>query len=142
MTATAPRTRAPTASRRLGYLVAVAVNGVLVYLLNVSPGWQAVPFLTDETPQVLGVVNASLLAGVVANLIYLVRDPRWLRAVGDLVTTAIGLAAMVRIWQVFPLQFEEQGVPWETIARVLLAIGIVGSAIAIVAALVTLASPS
>jgi hypothetical protein len=142
MTVIAPRTRAPAASRRLGYLIGAVVNGLLIYLLNVSPGWQVVPFLTDETPQVLGLVNASLVAGLAANLVYLVRDPRWLRALGDLVTTAIGLAAMVRIWQVFPVQFEDPGSPWETVARVLLAVGIAGSAIAIVAALVTLVSPS
>jgi hypothetical protein len=122
--------------------MAAAVNGLLVYLLNVSPGWEAVPFLTDDTPQVLGVVNASLLAGVAANLVYLVRDPPRLRALGDLVTTAFGLAATVRVWQVFPLQFEEPGFPWEAVVRVLLAIGIVGSAIAIVTKIVALASPS
>ena len=54
------------------------------------------------------------------------------------VGSAIGLAAMVRIWQVFPFSFEQGGFPWETVFRWFLAIGIVGSAIGIVVALVSL----
>jgi hypothetical protein len=110
----------------------------MLYLVNRRPGWEAVPFLTPDTEKVLGLVNASIVAGLVANLVYLVADPPRLRSLGDLVTTGIGLAAMVRIWQVFPFSFEEGGFPWETVFRWFLAIGIVGSAIGIVVALVTL----
>ena len=37
------------ASRRAGYLVAVVVNAVLLFVLNGQPGWQVLPFLTSET---------------------------------------------------------------------------------------------
>jgi hypothetical protein len=87
---------------------------------------------------VLGLVNASIIAGIVTNLLYLVTDPPRLRSVGDLVTTGIGLAALVRIWQVWPISFEPGGFPWDTVLRWLVAIGIVGSAVAIVVAIVTL----
>jgi hypothetical protein len=40
----------------------------------------------------------------------------------------------VRLWQVFP--FDVAGTPWEVVARVLLGIGALGSAIAIIVALV------
>lgn len=138
MTTAGVRRRPSATARRTGYLVAAAVNAVLLYLLNQSPGWEAVPFLTAQTPQVLPLVNASMAAGLVANLVYLFADPPRLRALGDLVTTGIGLAAMVKIWQVFPFSFDKGGIPWETVFRVALAVGIVGSAIAIVAALVAL----
>jgi hypothetical protein len=137
--ATAVARKRPTvAARRSGYVFAALINGLLLYLVNRRPGWEAAPFLTAETEQVLGLVNASLVAGVVANLVYLVSDPPRLRSLGDLVTTGIGLAAMVRIWQVFPFSFEADGVPWDTLCRWLLAIGIVGSAIGLVVALVSL----
>jgi hypothetical protein len=141
MTATAHRAAAPaTGRRRAGYLVGAGVNAVLLYLVNVSPGWEAVPFLTARTPEVLPLVNASLLAGVLANLVYAVRDPRWLVLLGDVVTTSIGLAAVLRVWDVFPLDFEAGA--WETVARVLLVIGAVGSVLGIVVALVRLANPA
>lgn len=137
--ATATSRRRPgVGARRGGYLVAAGINGLLLYLVNRRPGWEALPFLTPDTEKVLGVVNASIIAGLVANLVYLVADPPRLRSLGDLVTTGIGLAAMVRIWQVFPFSFEQGGFPWETVFRGFLAIGIVGSAIGIVVALVSL----
>lgn len=119
--------------RRFGYLVAVAVNALMLYLVNRSPGWDAVPFLTEETPEVLGLVNASIVAGIGANAVYLLRDPEWLRALGDVVTTAIGLAALIAIWQVWPLDL---ATGWDLLARWMIGIGIAGSVIGIVVAVV------
>ena len=53
----------------------------------------------------------------------------------------VGLAAMLRIWQVFPFDFPEGGFDWTLLARALLAVGIVGSVIGVVVALTTLARP-
>jgi hypothetical protein len=120
-------------ARRAGYVVAALVNGLLLLLTNTWPGWEAVSVLTSDTPRVLGLVNASLIAGLAANLVYLVRDPPWLRALGDLVTTSIGLAALVRIWQVFPIEVDGG---WRLVARLLLALGVFGSVVGIISALV------
>ncbi|EWT05557.1 hypothetical protein N864_04025 [Intrasporangium chromatireducens Q5-1] len=130
--------RQPVAGRRIGYTIAVGVNAVLLYLINVAPGWDAVPFLTPATPQVLPWVNAALIASAVANALYVVWDPRWFRALGDIVTTSIGIVAMVRLWQVFPLDFTGWSFDWSLVARIALGIGIGGSIIGIVVALVTL----
>ncbi|MBS9372790.1 hypothetical protein [Rhodococcus sp. B50] len=125
--------------RRTGYLVGIVVNAVLLYLINGRPGWDEVPFLTADTTRVLGWVNASILAGVVTNAVYLVADPpRW-KALGDLVVNAIGLYALVRIWQVFPFDFPDDGsVPWDLIARTVLVVAIVGTIIAMIVAVVRL----
>ncbi len=119
------------ATRRFGYVVAVLVNVAILVVVNRWPGWEAVPFLTGDTEQVLAIVNASVIAGVVANLAFLVTDPPWFKAVGDIVTTAIGLAAAVRLWQVFPFDLNPGW--WDTVARILLAVAIVGSVIGILA---------
>jgi hypothetical protein len=124
-------------ARRFGYAVASAVNALLLYLVNVRPGWDAVPFLTDDTTVVLGAVNASIAAGLVVNLVHLIADPRRLRALGDVVTTAVGLYALVRIWQVFPFDVTDG---WTTVLRVLLVVGVAGSGFAIVSALRRLAT--
>jgi hypothetical protein len=132
-----PRPRPGPGTRRFGYVVAAAVNALLLTLVNARPGWDAVPFLTDDTTLVLGAVNASITAGLVANLLYLLADPRRLRALGDAVTTTVGLYAMVKIWQVFPFDVTDG---WTTVLRVLLVVGIAGSGIAIVSALVRVVS--
>ena len=129
------RARPGPASRRFGYVIGAAVNALLLYLVNRNPGWDAVPFLTSETTEVLGLVNASIAAGLAANVVYLVADPAWLKALGDLVTTSIGLLALVRIWQVWPLDLPD-GSFWEVVARVVVGVGIVGGCIGIFASVV------
>lgn len=119
-------------ARRVGYAVAVLVNLVLLFLLNIRPGWQVAPFLTGDTPQVLGLLNLSLLAGIVANLIYIIADGPWVKTIGDLTTTAISLAVLIRIWYVFPFDFAAYAVNWGLILRVVTALGLAGTGIALV----------
>jgi hypothetical protein len=121
----------------VGYVIAAALNVVLLWLIHRWPGWAAVPFLTPETPQVLGAIDAALIAGIAVNAVQVAWDPRWLVAMGSLVTTALGLAAMVRVLQVFPFAFGP-GFDWALLARVLLVLGIVGTAIGLVVSLVSM----
>lgn len=123
------------AARRVGYIVAVLVNAALLYGINAWPGWQAVPFLTEDMRLVTGLINASIVVGLVANVLFLAADPPWFKALGNAVTTSVGLVALVRIWQVFPVDFGRSSFDWELVARIVLVVGIAGSAIALVVAL-------
>lgn len=122
------RPRRSAAARRTGYAIAALVNAALLYGVNVWPGWQVVPFLTDELEQVLGLLNLSLVIGIGVNLVYLFRDPPRLRALGDLITTGVGLLVMLRLWQVFPVDLDPG---WALLARAMLGLGILGSAFGI-----------
>ncbi len=126
------------ASRRGGYLVSSAINGVLLYLLNAHPGWQSMSFLTPATAQVIGLVNLTLWAGIAANGVYFVADPPPLRAAGDLVTLTIALVTTVRVWDVFPFAFHGSVAFVAVIARVVLIIGTIGACIGILYSIVTL----
>jgi hypothetical protein len=132
------KARPSRAARRFGYVVAIVLNAAMLVAINAWPGWDVVPFLTDDTVDVLDAVNASIVVTLAANVVYVFRDPPRVRAIGDAVTTVVGLVAMIVIWRVFPLDVSSG---WETVARVLLGIGIVGSAIAIVTNLVRLVHP-
>ena len=128
--------RPSAGARRAGYGVAAVINAALLFVLNGWPGWQAIPFLTSSTDQVLWLVSLSLAAGIAANLVYMVNDASWLRSLGDLATTGIGLAAAIRIWQVFPFDLSSG---WSTAVRALLVVAIAGSCIALVVQIVSLA---
>ena len=127
--------RQPRPADRAGQLIGALVNAVLLWMVNVQPGWEAVPFLTEDTPRVLPLVNLSIAVGLLTNLVYLLNNGPRMRALGGLITSAVGLAAAGRILQVFPLDLEE---PYSTVARILLVVAVVGSAIAIVVNLATL----
>jgi len=129
------RRRPSLGTRRVGYVVSVLVNAILLFLVNVSPGWEILPFLTPDFALVLGLVSLSLAAGIAVNLLFLAADPPWVVSLGNLTTTGVGLAAMIRLWQVFPLDLPAG---WTTVARVLLVVGIVGSVIGLVVNAVTL----
>jgi hypothetical protein len=121
-----------TASRRVGYLVAAALTAAFLYILNGEPGWRDIPFLTADTEQVLRLVNLSLVASLVANLVYVLSDAPWLKALGGLATTGIGLVALVQIWQVFPFDFAGYRFDWPLVIRIALVVGIVGSVIGLI----------
>jgi hypothetical protein len=126
------------ASRRGGYLVSIAINGLLLYLLDAHPGWQSMSFLTPATAQVIGLVNLMLWAGIVANGVYMIADPAPVRAVGDLVTLTIGLVTTVRVWEVFPFAFHGSVAFVAVVARIVLITGIVGASIGILYCAITL----
>ena len=127
-------------ARRAGYLLAVAINLVLVWLVNVAPGWEVLPFLTEDFTRVVGFVNLSLLVGAAVNLAYVVADPAWAKRLGDAVTAAIALGVLLQLLAVFPFDLGADRAGWETALRTLLALAAVGTAIAIIASLAQLLS--
>jgi hypothetical protein len=129
-----PRTRA----RRFGYVVAVLVNLILAWLIAVWPGWDAVPFLTEETTEVLPFVYASITTGVLVNLVYVADDRPAVKATGELINALVGFVSVMRIWQVFPFDFDGQWVGWEWLVYIGLALGALGTAIGAIVQLVAL----
>jgi hypothetical protein len=132
-------TRRPSAAaRRFGYLLAAVISTAMWWIINEWPGWREMSFLTSRTPEVLSLVNLSLIVGAAVNLVYAVTDSPWLKALGELVSTGIGLAAAVRVWQVFPFDFSGYSINWAALARVALVVAIAGCVIGILVQLVTL----
>jgi len=131
-----PPAPATVGGRRGGYFGSLVVSLVMLVLVNVWPGWEAVPFLTARTVLVIGAVNASIIARAIADLVNVVVDLPRPRAFGDIISIGFGLIALVQIWQVFPL--DVIGTGWEVVARALLALGVVGGAIGMIEAFVRL----
>jgi hypothetical protein len=126
---------------RVGYVIAVAINAVLLILINVSPGWQTLPWITDSFTQVLGLLNLSIWLNLLANMMYLVYDGRRFKAATQAVLLAVSLAVTVRLLAVFPFDFTSYSFNWGALMRVVLIIGIAGSAIGIVSSIVQAVRP-
>jgi hypothetical protein len=122
----ATRPQSPRA-RRWGYGIAALINLIVAWGVNVWPGWDAVPFLTSGMTQVLPLVNLSLLVGFLTNLAYLVADPPWFKALGNILTAGISIAVLVRTLRVFPFDFGDSASTWDPITRGILIFLIVAS---------------
>jgi hypothetical protein len=110
--------------------VSALVNLAMLAALNLWPGWEVLTFLTADVTRALPLVNLSLAAGATAGVVYLVAGYPVVRAWGGLVTLALGLAAAVRLLEVFPF---DGGTALTVTARVLLVLAVAGSVIGIVA---------
>jgi hypothetical protein len=123
----APRSPTPpAAARRVGYLAAVLVNGAMLWIVNHLLGWGWPPFLTSAFDELLPVIDLSLAATMVVNLLWTWRDPRWFRHLGQIGLDAISVAVVVRTWQVFPFDFSTYWSGWPTLGRILLAVAFFG----------------
>lgn len=132
-----PRWRPGPAVRRFGYVVAITVNLLLLYLVFVRPGWEIVPFLTEDMWDVLPYFAASILIGIGVNLVWLAYDPPWTRPLGELVTSVVGAIVLSRFLAVFPFSFAADD-PWEVVVRVVLVVGLIGCVLAVIDDLVKL----
>ncbi|MGN7199495.1 hypothetical protein [Arthrobacter sp. SAFR-044] len=127
-----------TTVSRSGNIGSAIVNALLLYGINIWPGWRIVPFLTADMPRALDLINASLIAAIVVNVVCAVIHARALLALGNLVVMGIGLAAMMRLWEVFPFDFGTSWSGWPVLVRVLLVLGIMGTIIGAIVELVNL----
>jgi hypothetical protein len=108
---------------------------LFLYVVNVWPGWRTLPFLTEGTPQVLSLLNVALAAGIALNAAYLAYEAAWFKDLGYFLADAIGLAVLVRIWQVFPFDFTGWAV---LLTHALLVVAIVVIVIGVITNLVLL----
>lgn len=131
-----PGAQAP--ARKVGYLVAVVVNVVLLIVLDVRPGWHELAFLTGRFTDVSRLVNVSLVVSAAVNAVYLWFDPAWFKSLAQVGVSVIGLVVALRTLQVFPFDFTAYAFNWAVLVRVLLVVGVVGSVIGIVVELTRL----
>lgn len=133
-----PRPSAASRAARTGDFGSVVANALMLFLLNVTPGWQVLPFLTADTARVLGAVNASLVATIVAGLVYVVVGSRTVRALGGVVTAGFALVALLRIWRVFPFDFAGSAYDWTLVTRVVLGFAVAATVVGILASVALL----
>lgn len=136
--ATTTTERPSVAARRAGYVIAVLINAAMLFGINIWPGWDVLPFLTDDFTQVLAWVNASIVVSLALNVLYLFKDTKRSKALGDTVSLAVALAVSVLMWRVFPFDFGDSTFDWALVFRIVLGVAIVGTAIAIIVNLVSL----
>ncbi len=132
LTTRKPPYSGPSGSDRFGYVVAIAVNAVLLWVVNRLPDWESPAFLTDDLDQVVPIVSLSLVASILLNVINLTTLQAAWKIAAEIGSSIVALVATVRIFQVFPFDFAGYAVNWGPPIRVVLIVAMIGITIAII----------
>ena len=122
-------------SARLGYVIAIVINIVLLYVTHHLVAWE-VSFITPAWTGVLWAVDLSLGASIAGNVLFLVYDRPWFKHLVQIVMSILAFVSSYVMYRAFPFSFAQ---PWLTTGlRVLLLLGMVGLTIAVIADLAAL----
>lgn len=130
MTDTTTRPSTTSSATQFGYLVAIVVNGLLLFAFNNIGEWDLLPFLTEELDQLLWLINLSLGASIMVNAVYLSYDPDWFKSMSQIGLNLIALIVTWNIYRVFPFDFAPYDFNWELATRVVLGVAMFGTATA------------
>ena len=128
------------AARRASYVIAIVINvAMLVIVQNlVEWGWPA--FLTAEFAEVVPWISFSLIASIVANIIYQIDDSQTVKSVGQIAVNLISMWVTYTVLTVFPFDFSGYQFDYEIVARVVLILAIVGAGIGAIVEAIKLVS--
>ena len=112
-----------------GYIAAIVVNFVILYVFNNLLSWQ-VPFLTQDWVAPLAFFNVAIVATIGANIVFLAYDSPWFRHLVQAGLSVLGFLAVYMVWAVFPFDFPAE--IWNLLGHIVLALIMVGLGIGIV----------
>ncbi len=133
--------RVSIGARRFGYAVAVGINVLVFVVVNNILSWGWLPWLTPEFEKLLPVINVALVVNIVLNLLYMAYDEPPVKAATQIMVNLIAIAVLVWTLQVYPFDFSAYDFPidisafdltWDLVARLVIGLSIVGTAIAVV----------
>lgn len=124
-----PKARRSRALRRFGYVIAIAVNLVLLVIVNNMLEWDLFAFLTDDFSRLTGLISFSFVATILANVGFIITDRAQIKAPTQAALNLIGVVVSVRMLQVFPFDFSTYEFDWAVVVRGVLIIAIAGSAV-------------
>lgn len=118
-------------ARQAGYVVALVMNALFMWVVNNLLAWEWFSWLTEDFADVLPAINRSIIATFVVYGLLLFYDEEWFKVLGDAVTAVFSLLAGIVMWQVFPFDFTAYAFDWALVARILIGLGIFGVSIGI-----------
>jgi hypothetical protein len=128
------------AGRRFGYGVAVVINVAMLIVVQQILGWGWLPFLTDEFAEVVPWISMSLIASIVANLVYQFNDTTTVKSTGQILVNLISIFVTLQMLLVFPFDFSAYTFSWEIVVRVVLILAMLGAGIGALTEVIKLVS--
>jgi O-antigen/teichoic acid export membrane protein len=94
-------------SRRIGYLIAIAVMIAVLYVLLHLYEWN-VPFLTEDYNDLLWYIRLSIYASIAAHAIFLMYDPKWFRHLLKAAANVFSALSAIMFYVIFPFDFHTE----------------------------------
>lgn len=128
------KTHRKRAARKFGYVVAIVVNLILMYVFNNLLRWNwhgfwgprgvlAWPIITPRWADVLWALNLSISISIISYVLLLLYDPLWLRRLAEIVRNLFGILVLYMFYAVFPFDFGydiiDKIVRWALLAAIL-----------------------
>jgi len=121
--------------KQVEYGINIVFNAIFLVVVNNALEWGFLPFLTQDFKKIIWLFNVSIIATIIANVIFFFFDTDWFTSLVKFFLNAIGLTLAIIMLQVFPFDFSGYAFDWALVMRILLIIGIVGTGIGILAEL-------
>jgi hypothetical protein len=134
MTAVTPAVsqRRPSGTRRLGYTIAIVVNGAILFVVHNLLAWGVPAWLTDDFNEVLPILTTSILVTIMVNTAFLFYDQPWFTTACELMTLGLSMAVAVTTYRVFPFDFSAYAWDWDVMVRWVIILTIAAMSIALV----------
>lgn len=120
--------------RRVGYVFAILFTVLFLWIVNNVDnwGWQ---FITDEWNEVVDILLLSIYLSIIVYVLFIITDTKFFYYIGKLVTDGFSIYVGIRMYQVFPFDFNYLFGGWGWLNNVfpwIIIIGIVVAGIMIV----------
>jgi hypothetical protein len=109
-----------------GYIAGAFFTFIFFYLINRY--WPVIPHIKSSFVAVLWVINISMLFSIIANIVLAIYNGYYFRHILKLVENLFGVAVILTFYKIFPHDLSETG---QTIAYILIIIGLIGTVISI-----------
>ncbi|MCK9400549.1 MAG: hypothetical protein M0Q51_11225 [Bacteroidales bacterium] len=96
----------PSGARRAGYIVAIVVMIVLIYILRNLRSW-GFTFLTEDFGKCLFYIEISIYVSIVAQALFIFYDNRWFKHLVQGIINIAGAVALIMIYVIFPFDIED-----------------------------------
>jgi hypothetical protein len=107
-------------ARKFGYIVAIVIMIVMIYVLRHLRQW-GVNFLNEDWENCLVYIQLSIYATIAANVLFIFYDNRWFKHLIQGITNIFGALSVIMIYVFFPLIIQDETwVKWIKIGLLIL----------------------
>ena len=108
--------------RRSGYIAAVIINGIIMFVLNNLLNWN-IPFILESFSRCLWAINLSLGTSIAANFVFIFYEKYRFRHLLEVFTNIKAFISLYIIYKVYPFKFAD--VVFSNVLRIFLIVAMV-----------------